>query len=380
MPRDSSGNYTLPIGAFSPGGLIKSSDMNSNFDDIALALTTSIPTNGAALITAPFLAFQGSVTNPGLAWQGDIHTGFYKAGTHQTAWAYNGIQGGVFNNDGAGGTLFNANVTINGALALTGGLSAPLAVAQGGTGVATIAALTAELNLFTSLLQGLVPASGGVATTFLNGAGAFTTPVGVSGNQQLFTSTNTWTKPSTGVIALVEIWGGGQSGAASLTGCPCPTPGNGGRGGSYARAFFLMSALSSTVSITIGNGGNSTTGSTGAQNSGGDTTFGSFLTAKGGGTVVGSFDGGGGFGGAPITFPYYQGATGQFAPYAGAGGGQGGAANAGGTSILGGNGGAGTVTNGVGGTAPGGGGGGSSKTAANTSGAGAKGQAQITVF
>lgn len=41
--------------------------------------------------------------------------------------------------------------------------------------------LTADLNLFTSSLQGLVPASGGSATTYLNGAGAFTTPAGGGG-------------------------------------------------------------------------------------------------------------------------------------------------------------------------------------------------------
>lgn len=35
---------------------------------------------------------------------------------------------------------------------------------------------TAILDVFTSVLKGLVPASGGSATTFLNGAGAFTTP------------------------------------------------------------------------------------------------------------------------------------------------------------------------------------------------------------
>jgi len=40
---------------------------------------------------------------------------------------------------------------------------------------------TALLNVFTSALKGLVPASGGVATTYLNGAGAFTTPPDTTG-------------------------------------------------------------------------------------------------------------------------------------------------------------------------------------------------------
>lgn len=241
---------------------------------------------------------------------------------------------------------------------------------------------------------------------------------------QTFTSSGTWTKPSSGTITIVEAWGaGGGGGARAAT-----SGGGGGGGGAYTRTILLTSTLGSTETVTIGAGG-----AGGAMNGnpgvvGGDTTFGSHVTAYGGGgggtggggggggttsagaTAAGSNGGaGGGYyggaagvggaGGAPGTGFDGGGASGETASasassyYGGGGGGGGNFSGAtGGSSVWGGGGGAGARSGVVGssvyggaggandtaGTAPGGGGG-SGDDAANA-GAGAAGQCRVTTY
>ncbi len=52
MPRDGSGNYSLPQAAYITGTVIDASAMNSNLADIATALTGSVPRDGEAAPTA----------------------------------------------------------------------------------------------------------------------------------------------------------------------------------------------------------------------------------------------------------------------------------------------------------------------------------------
>lgn len=230
---------------------------------------------------------------------------------------------------------------------------------------------------------------------------------------QTFTSTDTWEKPTYGSYALVRMWGGGASGArgASEVGFQH----TGGGGGEYAEKLFLLSALGSTETVTIGAGG-AAKATTGNGNNGGDSTFGSHLTAGGGKAGIRGNTGDaqvGGAGGDSISFgtPYagsgasgsekgiYSGGGGAVTTtsaanaggksiFGGAGGGsvtQDDTASAGGTSKNGGgNGGAGSGTsgvNGVSGTVPGGGGGAWSNAADNaSSGAGAAGYCVVIVF
>jgi hypothetical protein len=63
MPRNASGTYTLPIGAFSPGGTIIASDHNSNYSDIATALTQSLATTGVAAMTGPLNMGNNRITS-----------------------------------------------------------------------------------------------------------------------------------------------------------------------------------------------------------------------------------------------------------------------------------------------------------------------------
>ena len=89
-------------------------------------------------------------------------------------------------------------------------------------------------------------------------------------NVQTFTSSGTWTKPSTGTIANVYMWGGGGGGGGNSN------FNGGGGGGGYAEYNIPLSDLGSTVSVTVGGGG-------GVNNDGGTSQFGSTNYAAGGG-------------------------------------------------------------------------------------------------
>jgi hypothetical protein len=231
---------------------------------------------------------------------------------------------------------------------------------------------------------------------------------------QTFTANGTWSKPSSGSIAFIQMWGGGGSGAGT-DGSGSAT---GGGGGAYTEEWVLLTDLGDTETVTIGAGGVGVDPTTKAHgNDGNNTTLGSILTAYGGGGgrygnsasatggggggllsagsggTAGSVDGGaagntsGGAGGDTL----YGGAggggadgssttgTGGNSYYGGAGGGSncsGASASSGGTSKIGGAGGDGDGTDG---TQPAGGGGGL-QSGSGTSGAGGDGKCIVTVF
>lgn len=77
MPRNNVGVYTLPQAPFVPGTVISSAAVNSDFSDIATALTGSIAANGSTPITNQLTFFSGSASLPGIAFVGDKTTGVY---------------------------------------------------------------------------------------------------------------------------------------------------------------------------------------------------------------------------------------------------------------------------------------------------------------
>lgn len=114
---------------------------------------------------------------------------------------------------------------------------------------------------------------------------------------QTFQSDGTWTKPSTGTLAYIRLWGAGGGGGRSGSGGS--NFGSGGGGGGYAEAWIPLSKLASSVSVSIGQGGQGALISAGNQESGSageESTFGSFLTAYAGGG--GGWNNGGGGGGS----------------------------------------------------------------------------------
>src|SRR5579859_5390899 len=117
MPRNSSGTYSLPVAAFVPGGLIKSADNNSNFSDIATALTQSLATTGVSTMTGPIKAAPGTVGAPSITFNGALGTGFYLAAANQVGWTANGVLGATFNSDTsvtwAGGATWAGTISAN---------------------------------------------------------------------------------------------------------------------------------------------------------------------------------------------------------------------------------------------------------------------------
>ena len=211
---------------------------------------------------------------------------------------------------------------------------------------------------------------------------------------QTFNASGTWTKPASGTIALVEVWGAGGSGGRNTNTSFL----SGGGGGGYAAAWVTLGELASTVSATVGAGGVARTGSNQVGATGGTSSFGSLLSATGGGggTAGGiDYQGSGGAGSTSgvrstvnswwqflnnILASFGSGGDAGNETYAGNvtyGGAAGaGAFRAATTSTSGGAGGAYAGATGGAGVQPGGGGAG----ATSTSGAGGDGRVRVTVF
>ncbi len=70
MPRNGSGSYSLPEAAFIPNTAISSSAVNSDFSDIATALTGSLARDGQGGMTAVL-----PLANLGFTYLNDPNTG-----------------------------------------------------------------------------------------------------------------------------------------------------------------------------------------------------------------------------------------------------------------------------------------------------------------
>ena len=200
---------------------------------------------------------------------------------------------------------------------------------------------------------------------------------------QTFSTSGTWTKPSSGSVVQVTCWGaGGAGGGKSIywfTTC-------GGGGGGYAIKEFQISSLPATIAVTIGKGGAGTSGATGGN--GGSSSFGSLLIATGGtgGSAGGSEPCYAGSTGGPLSGSF-GGCNGGIPPSATYGGGGGGGATytsgymggyQGGSSMNAGKGGDGALSGNAGsGEIPGGGGG---AAYAGVSGAGGDGLCVVKTF
>jgi microcystin-dependent protein len=101
MPRNSNGSYTLPQSPFVPGTKISSSAVNSDFSDIATALTQSVASTGVTPISSQIPFFAGSSASPGVTFGADTTTGLYLAATGELGMALAGSAGFLFESPSA---------------------------------------------------------------------------------------------------------------------------------------------------------------------------------------------------------------------------------------------------------------------------------------
>lgn len=187
-----------------------------------------------------------------------------------------------------------------------------------------------------------------------------------------FTVSGTWTKDPNLKYVIVEVVGGG-GGSAGSDDVASENGGGGGGGGGYSRKKILAANLSSTETVTVGEGGTAGGSASGNGGPGGTSSFGSLVTATGG--EGGTRNGNGGNGGL--------GSLGDVNLYGfsgGTGGGSGNGGGNGGGSVLGGGAkGANDNANGNTGIGHGGGAGGGCASSGSGDRAGAAGAAGVVI-
>jgi len=101
MPRDSSGNYTLPLGnPVADDTIIESTWANPTMSDIANQLNDVLTRDGLLGPTiAPFKILAGTALVPGLAFNNALTTGIYYEATQMSV-SWNGVKVGGFNASG----------------------------------------------------------------------------------------------------------------------------------------------------------------------------------------------------------------------------------------------------------------------------------------
>ena len=92
MPRDASGNYTLPVGnPVVTGTTITSTWANSTMNDMKIAMQDSLSRSGNGPMLAPLKNVSGTAAAPGITFNLESSTGWYRAGPGDVRYSINGI-------------------------------------------------------------------------------------------------------------------------------------------------------------------------------------------------------------------------------------------------------------------------------------------------
>lgn len=173
------------------------------------------------------------------------------------------------------------NVAVEGNLIYrAGGTDVP--ITDGGTGASTASAAFDNLKqAATTTASGVSELATDAEAVALSDTTRTITPSNLAAvlatDVQTFTSSGTWTKPSAGRFALVQVIGAAGGGARRSAG-----NGSGGGGGAYFEKLFLLSALGATETVTIGTGGAVQSTDSTDGNAGGTTSFGTHVVIYGG--------------------------------------------------------------------------------------------------
>ena len=92
MPRDASGNYTLPVGnPVVTGTTITSTWANSTMNDMKIAMQDSLSRSGNGPMLAPLKNTDGTAAAPSITFNLESSTGWYRAGPGDVRYSINGI-------------------------------------------------------------------------------------------------------------------------------------------------------------------------------------------------------------------------------------------------------------------------------------------------
>lgn len=108
MSRNAQGIYTVP-NSFTVDTTANPETVNENFTDIGDEITGSLPRDGRVGMTGPLLASVGTLSQPGIAFNGDPNSGFMWVSDGVWAYVVNGIDAFHFTSTGL--VLTNANVS-----------------------------------------------------------------------------------------------------------------------------------------------------------------------------------------------------------------------------------------------------------------------------
>jgi len=101
MPRDISGNYTLPVGnPVVDGTIIDVGWANPTMADVAVQLNNVITRDGVLGATAPIKFDTGSAAAPSITFTADPALGFYRGGTNILGFSTAGVSRGTINATG----------------------------------------------------------------------------------------------------------------------------------------------------------------------------------------------------------------------------------------------------------------------------------------
>lgn len=91
MSRNGSGVYTLPKPPFVPNTTISSADVNSDFTDIASALTGSLAADGQTPLTGMLKFLSGTAAAPSHTFASALDTGMYFPSTNKLGFSAGGL-------------------------------------------------------------------------------------------------------------------------------------------------------------------------------------------------------------------------------------------------------------------------------------------------
>lgn len=91
MSRNQSGIYTVP-NSFTVNTIINPDRVNENFSDLGNEITNSLPRDGRAPMNGQLVSVAGTLAQPGIAFTGDLNSGFMWKSDGVVAYVVNGVE------------------------------------------------------------------------------------------------------------------------------------------------------------------------------------------------------------------------------------------------------------------------------------------------